>query len=171
MNSELTTATAERINALHQTVLDSVQGATQAVNQAMMASVEIGGHLREIPKGVRIAWLRDNCPGITHKQIAAYLSIEATYRKRPDNAIDHRFFTLLGMTDTDDATPTDTMPAKTAAPQWTAWTGKLTSYFGQLTKQTPPSQWDEMQRIAVAEQLKPIVELYEQIMRSHGTNH
>jgi hypothetical protein len=162
MNNELTTATAERINALHDTVLQSVQGATDAVNQAMQASVEIGGHLREIPKGLRIAWLRDNCPTITQKQIAAYLSIEATYRKRPDNAIDHRFFTLLGMTSDDQSGPTE-KPMKGAMPQWIAWTGKLTGYFSEMTKQTPPDQWDEMQRVAVAEQLKPIVELYKKI--------
>jgi hypothetical protein len=162
MNTELTTATAERINALHDTVLQSVQGATDAVNQAMQASVEIGGHLREIPKGLRIAWLRDNCPTITHKQIGAYLSIEATYRKRPDNAIDHRFFTLLGMTSDDQSEPTD-KPMKSAMPQWIAWTGKLTGYFSEMTKQTPPDQWDEMQRVAVVEQLKPIVELYKKI--------
>jgi hypothetical protein len=162
MNTELTTATAERINSLHDTVLQSVQGATDAVNQAMQASVEIGGHLREIPKGLRIAWLRDNCPTITHKQIAAYLSIEATYRKRPDNAIDHRFFTLLGMTSDDQSEPTD-KPMKSAMPQWIAWTGKLTGYFSEMVKQTPPIQWDEMQRTAVVEQLKPIVELYKKI--------
>jgi hypothetical protein len=162
MNTELTTATAERINALHDTVMQSVQGATDAVNQAMQASVEIGGHLREIPKGLRIAWLRDNCPTITHKQIAAYLSIEATYRKRPDNAIDHRFFTLLGMTSDDRSEPVE-KPMKSAMPQWIAWTGKLTGYFSEMTKQTPPDQWDEMQRVAVAEQLKPIVELYNKI--------
>jgi hypothetical protein len=161
-NTELTTATAERINSLHETVMQSVQGATDAVNQAMQASVEIGGHLREIPKGLRIAWLRDNCPTITHKQIAAYLSIEATYRKRPDNAIDHRFFTLLGMTSNEQSDPTD-KPMKSAMPQWIAWTGKLTGYFSEMTKQTPPDQWDEMQRTAVAEQLKPIVELYQKI--------
>jgi hypothetical protein len=170
MNTELTTATAERINELHKTVLQSVQTTTEAVNRAMMASVEIGGHLREIPKGVRMAWLRDNCPGITHKQIAAYLSIEATYRRRPDNAVDHRFFALLGLTDSEDPTTPHTEPAKSAAPQWMTWTGKLVGHFTTMIEKTPPSQWDEQQRLAVAEQMKPIVELYEQITRSHTTN-
>jgi hypothetical protein len=162
MNNELTTATAERINALHESVLQSVQGATDSVNQAMQASVEIGGHLREIPKGQRIAWLRDNCPRITHKQIAAYLSIEATYRKRPDNAIDHRFFVLLGMTN-DDNTEATEKPMKSAMPQWIAWTGKLTGHFSELLKQTPIERWDDTQRQAVLEQLKPIVDIYKKI--------
>jgi len=162
MNNELTTATAERINALHESVLKSVQGATDSVNQAMQASVEIGGHLREIPKGQRIAWLRDNCPRITHRQIAAYLSIEATYRKRPDNAIDHRFFVLLGMT-SDDNTEATEKPMKSAMPQWIAWTGKLTGHFSELLKQTPIESWDDTQREAVLEQLKPIVEIYNKI--------
>ena len=166
MNTELTTATANRINELHEKVLASVNDATSAVNAAMMASVEIGGHLREISKGERMAWLRDNCPGITHKQIGAYLSIAATYRKRPDNAIDHRFFALLGMTDQTDEPTTDPQPTKSAMPQWIAWTGKLTGYFSEMVKQTPPSQWDEMQRAAVVEQLKPIVSIYESITKS-----
>jgi len=107
MNTELSNATALRINTLHATVMDSVANATSAVNAAMMASVEIGGHMKEMPRGVRMAWLRDNCPTITQKQIGAYLSIEATYRKRPENAIDHRFFALLGMTDQTDEPTTD----------------------------------------------------------------
>jgi len=162
MNTELITATAERINALHESVLQSVKGATDSVNQAMQASVEIGGHLREIPKGQRIAWLRDNCPRITHRQIAAYLSIEATYRKRPDNAIDHRFFVLLGMT-SDDNTEATEKPMKSAMPQWIAWTGKLTGHFSEMLKQTPIERWDDTQRQAVLEQLKPIVEIYNKI--------
>ena len=161
MNNELTTATAARINALHKSVLQSVQGATDSVNQAMQASVEIGGHLREIPKGQRIAWLRDNCPTITQKQIAAYLSIEATYRKRPENAIDHRFFALLGMT--EEPIQSEQKPMKSAMPQWIAWTGKLTGHFSELLKQTPIERWDDTQRQAVLEQLKPIVEIYNKI--------
>jgi hypothetical protein len=165
-NTDLSTARAYRINELHDTVLQSVTNATDAVNQAMQASVEIGGHIRQISKGERVAWLRDNCPHITHKQIAAYLSIEATYRKRPDNAIDHRFFALLGMTDQTGEPTTDPQPTKSAMPQWIAWTGKLTGYFSEMVKQTPPSQWDDMQRAAVVEQLKPIVSIYESITKS-----
>ena len=35
-----------------------------------------------------------------------------------------------------------------------------------MIKQTPPDSWDETQRIAVAEQLKPIVEIYERITKA-----
>jgi hypothetical protein len=166
-NTDLSTARALRINELHDTVLQSVTNATDAVNQAMQASVEIGGHIRQISKGERTAWLRDNCPHITHKQIAAYLSIEATYRKRPDNAIDHRFFALLGMTESGGESDQGNKPMKNVTPQWIAWTGKLTGYFSEMTKQTPPESWDETQRVAVAEQLKPIVELYEKIANAN----
>ena len=164
MNTDLSTARALRVNELHQTVLQSVTNATDAVNQAMQASVEIGGHLRQISKGERIAWIRDNCPTITQKQIAAYLSIEATYRKRPDNAIDHRFFALLGMT--EEPSQSEQKPMKNVTPQWIAWTGKLTGHFSEMIKQTPPDNWDETQRIAVAEQLKPIVEIYDRITKA-----
>ena len=160
MNTELTTATANRINELHQTVIDSVKGATDSVNAAMMASVEIGGHIQQISKGQRIAWLRDNCPQLDQKQIASYLSIAATYRKRPDNAIDHRFFALLGMTEPSQSDESNAAPMKSAIPQWIAWTGKLTGHFSAMIKETPPESLDDMQRATVAEQLKPIVEIY-----------
>jgi hypothetical protein len=168
MNTELSNATALRINTLHATVMDSVANATNAVNAAMMASVEIGGHMKEMPRGIRMAWLRDNCPTITEKQIGAYLSIEATYRKRKNAGLDTRtFFALLDMAeDQTDEPTTDPQPTKSAMPQWIAWTGKLTGYFSEMVKQTPPSQWDEMQRAAVVEQLKPIVSIYESITKS-----
>ena len=165
MNNELTTATANRINELHEKVLSSVTCATNAVNDAMMASVEIGGHIQQISRGERIAWLRDNCPQLDQKQIAAYLSIAATYRKRPDNAIDHRFFALLGMTEQGQSDGGTASPAKSAMPQWIAWTGKLTGHFSAMLKETPPDQWDETQKMAVREQLKPIVEIYNKITK------
>lgn len=165
MNTELATATANRINELHDKVLASVNNATNAVNDAMMASVEIGGHIQQISKGQRIAWLRDNCPKLDQKQIGAYLSIAATYRKRPDNAIDHRFFALLGMTEAASNDNATASPMKSAIPQWIAWTGKLTGHFSAMLKETPPDTWDETQKASVAEQLKPIVEIYERITK------
>jgi hypothetical protein len=164
MKNELQSATAQRITELHQTVLASVNGASEHINAAMMASVEIGGHIGEISRGQRMAWLRDNCPEIDQKQIAAYLSIAATYRKRPENAIDHRFFALLGMIDEPETGDT---PTKTAnlAPQWIAWTGKLVGHFSQMTRSTPVTQWESGDKEAVAAQLKPIVELYNEITK------
>ncbi len=160
MNTELTNAIADRINDLHAKVLQGINDASNAVNATMQAAAEIGGHVQEIPRGVRIAWLRDNCPGITHKQIAAYCAIASTYRKRPDNALDRRFFKLLGMTDEKESYQ---HPTKGIAVNWLAWTGKLTGYFGELTKRQPVEQWDNDQRDAVAAQLKPIAELYQRI--------
>jgi hypothetical protein len=165
MNTELSNATALRINTLHAVVEDRVQDAANAANAAMIAGIEIGSHINEMPKGIRMAWLRDNCPGITHQRIKAYLKIEATNRMRKNVGLDTRtFFGLLDMADdqTDEPT-TDPQPTKSAMPQWIAWTGKLTGYFSEMVKQTPPSQWDEMQRAAVVEQLKPIVEIYQKI--------
>jgi hypothetical protein len=164
MNTQLKSATAQRITELHQTVLASVNGASEHINAAMMASVEIGGHIGEISRGQRMAWLRDNCPEIDQKQIAAYLSIAATYRKRPENAIDHRFFALLGMIDESETRET---PTKTAnlAPQWIAWTGKLVGHFSQMTRTTPVTQWESGDKEAVAAQLKPIVELYNELTK------
>ena len=129
-----------------------------------MASVEIGGHIGEISRGQRIAWLRDNCPDIDQKQIAAYLSIAATYRKRPENAIDHRFFALLGMIDEPEQGDTPTKTSR-IAPQWIAWSGKLISHFSEMTRTTPVMQWESGDKVAVAAQLKPIVELYNELTK------
>ena len=163
MNTELATATANRINELHEKVLSSVNDATNAVNDAMMASVEIGGHIQQISRGERIAWLRDNCPQLDQKQIAAYLSIANTYKKRKNSAIDHRFFTLLGMTDEND-NQQHTSRSQAMGQPWMAWSGKLTGYLDEMARTNPPEQWLECERMAIAEQLKPIVEIYQRIV-------
>ena len=160
MNTELTNEVANRINDLHQALLESVEQTKQSVNNAMMAAVEIGGHIEQLPRGTRMAWLRDHCPSLDQKQIAAYLAIAKTHKRRPDNSIDHRFFALLGMTDEKESYQ---HPTKGIAVNWLAWTGKLTGYFGELTKRQPVEQWDNDQRDAVAAQLKPIAELYQRI--------
>ena len=168
MNTQLQDARAQRINELHQTVLSSINGASEHINAAMMASVEIGGHIGEISRGQRMAWLRDNCPDITHKQIAAYLSISNTYSKRKNTAIDHRFFTLLGMTEQDQEGQQDEQDARESKPksmQWMTWAGKVVGYFGEATKKYPTEQWMDCEKVAVAAQLKPIVELYNELTK------
>ncbi len=164
MNTDLSTARAHRINELHQAHQESKQAALDKFKEAVMTAAEAGGHIREISKGERIAWLRDNCPSITQEEIAAYLSIEARFRKRNNQVTCHDFFALLGMA--DEPTHAEDKPMKNVTPQWIAWTGKLTGHFSEMIKQTPPDSWDETQRIAVAEQLKPIVEIYERITKA-----
>lgn len=162
MSTELTTATANRINDLHDVVIVSTSKASANINEAMMACVEIGGHIAEISRGQRMAWLRDNCPRLNHKQIAAYLSISATHKKRPDNAIDHRFFTLIGMV--DPAPPHQTAgTAKMPGMRWLTWTARLSAHFSDVAKTTPPETWDEVERASVLQQLEPIARMYERI--------
>ena len=87
---------ANQIKASHSEFVSSIDNAKEKLNAVMMACVEIGGHIAEIPRGQRMAWLRDNCPKLSHKQIAAYLSIANTYKKRKGkNVIDRRFFKML----------------------------------------------------------------------------
>jgi hypothetical protein len=45
------------------------------------------------------------------------------------------------------------------APQWMTWTGKIVGHFSQVKA----SQMDDMQREAIAAQLKPIADLYKKI--------
>ena len=162
MNTDLATATANRINELHQTVLDSVKGATDSVNAAMMASVEIGGYLQQISNGQRIAWCRDNCPLITHKQIAAYIGINTTYRKRPDTTIDHRFFALLGMTSEDGEDDEDNRNNKRESNPyaWVKLAGKLRSLLTTEHIKTMDRSEKETARL----HLKPMVDLYNALL-------
>ena len=162
MNTELTTATANRINELHQTVLDSVKGATDSVNAAMMASVEIGGHLEQISKGQRIAWCRDNCPQLSHKQIAAYLGISATYRRRPENTIDNRFFTLLGMTSDDEEDHENNRNNK-HEPNPYAWV-KLAGKLRSLLTTDHIKTMDRSEKETARLHLKPMVDLYNALL-------
>ncbi len=98
-DSAITTKKAKNLNGLHPAFLSSVNGAKSAINDALMASVEIGEYIKQIPRNKRISWLRENCPLLNQKQIAAYVSIANTYKKRKNSVIDHRFFTLLNIID------------------------------------------------------------------------
>jgi len=160
MNTELTNEVANRINDLHNQIPELKEKLIESANKLGMTAVEIGGHIEELPRGKRIAWLRDNCPNLTHQDIATYCSIHKTHKKRPDNAFDHRYFSLMNMVEKKESYQ---HPTKGIAVNWLAWTGKLTGYFGELTKRQPVEQWDNDQRDAVAAQLKPIAELYQRI--------
>ena len=169
MSNELTTATAEKINEVHAYHKKVKQAAIDNFKETVLSSVEAGGYIKEISKGQRIAWLRDNCPDITQKEIKAYLSIEARYNKRNNMITCHDFFGLLGMT-SDDQKERGDNPMKSAMPQWLAWSGKLTGFFCEMTKKTPPEQWSDTYKTSVAEQLKPIVEIYQRITGGSSIN-
>jgi hypothetical protein len=86
---------ANQINGLDAKYLSSINGAKTALEKALMACVEIGLLITQISKKERAAWLRENLPHINQKQIAAYLSIANTYKRRKHSAIDHSFLKLL----------------------------------------------------------------------------
>jgi hypothetical protein len=166
MNTDLSTARAHRINELHEAHLAHKRATLEHFTKAVAAAAEAGSYIREIGKLDREAWLRENCPNITKEGRDAYLKVEARFRKRNNQVTCHDFFALLGMA--DEPTHAEDKPMKNVTPQWIAWTGKLTGHFSEMIKQTPPSSWDETQRIAVAEQLKPIVEIYERITKAEA---
>lgn len=163
MSEELKEAVASRINDLHQIVLEGVSSAKQNIDKVMNASIEIGMHIEQIPKGLQIRWLHDNCPGITEKQIAAYLSIAHIHKKRGEQMhLGQRVFSLIGLI---DQTPKDNRAAKVGGSDWLIWSGKIKGYFNELTKSQPVETWPQDHKDSVAAQLKPIVDLYERITR------
>ena len=65
-----------------------MNAATQIGDDTLMASAgrtPVEASFTHGSSAQRMAWLRDNCPKLSHKQIAAYLSIANTYKKRITN--------------------------------------------------------------------------------------
>jgi hypothetical protein len=164
MNTEVTTARANYINDCHNELLQAVSTTKDNVVKAMQLAVTIGNEIAEIPRGARIRWMHDNCPSITQEQIASYLGIAATVRKRKHDAIDHRTLNLLGIIDTIDI---DAKPHEQSErnKSFVVWVSKTKAFFNEMTRRRPLNQWSTEERETIAMQIKPLAEMYQQLIK------
>lgn len=164
-NTEIMPALAEEIAKHHQAAQLLADDAKQNAQQALEHAVRCGDYLNQagsVHKGRLLAWLRDNVPDITPDRAKAYLSIFHTDCKRNSVAIDHRQLILLGIVDKAEMEATPKHGGSSQG-KWVSWVGNLRGYFTDAIKARPVSQWTTEEREAVADQLKPLVELYQKL--------
>lgn len=164
-DTEIMPALAEEIAKHHIAAQSLAEDAKESAQQALEHAVRCGDYINQagsVHKGRLLAWLRDNVPGITPDRAKAYLSIFHTEAKRNSIAIDHRQLILLGIVDKAEMEAT---PKQSGGKhdKWVGWVGNLRGYFTDELKARPVSQWTVEEREAVADQLKPLVELYQKL--------
>jgi hypothetical protein len=164
MNTEITLATANRINDAHNELLTAVNDTKANAVKAMQLAVIIGNEIAEIPRGTRIRWMHDNCPNITQDQIASYLGIASTVKKRKHDAIDHRALNLLGIIESIEGDPhTHTKTERNKS--FVVWVSKTKAFLSEMTRQKPLDQWSTTERETIAGQIKPLAEMYQQLIK------
>lgn len=162
MTTEILPTIAAEINRHHRAAECLADQTRDKANEALSHAVQAGRYIEQaqgITKGQALAWLRDNVPGLTPQRAKAYLSLFHTAEARTESIVDHRQLILLGVIDQREVDP---QPAATRgkADKWVGWVGGIAGHIRGMIQSRPLADWQQEEREAVADQLKPIVELY-----------
>lgn len=164
--NELESAVAQQIKHWHQKAEGFANDAKTNAADAMSSAVNAGNFLaqaEQLSRGKMLAWLRGNVPDITIERAKAYLSIFRTSEARSEMVIDHRQLLLLGVIDQKISNPSEVAPTKVDSPKWMGWKGNICAWFNKETAQRPVERWTPEERHEVANQLKPLVDIYERL--------
>ena len=164
--NELESAVAQQIKHWHSKAEGFANDAKTSAADAMSSAVNAGNFIaqaEQLSRGKMLAWLRDNVPDITIERAKAYLSIFRTSEARFEMVIDHRQLLLLGVIDQKISNPSEVAPTKIDSPKWMGWKGNICAWFNKETAQRPVERWTPEERHEVANQLKPLVEIYERL--------
>ena len=162
MTTEILPTIAAEINRHHQAAQSLAYQTRATANEALSHAVQAGRYIEQaqgITKGQTLAWLRDNVPDLTPQRAKAYLSLFHTAEARNESIVDHRQLILLGVIDQRQVDP---QPAatRTNPDKWVRWVGGVAGHIRGMIQSRPLTDWEREEREAVADQLKPIVELY-----------
>lgn len=164
MKNELTSELAGEISRLHAAAEQSARDAKCSAEDALAFAVQTGRHIEQVQqmtKGRTLAWLRDNVPDLTPDRAKAYLSLFHVHKEDETKRLDHRQLLLLGVIDKAEAIATDRSEPDLGAGKWIAWASNIKGWWTKETRMRPVSNWSAEERLAVRDQLKPIVEIWE----------
>lgn len=166
MNEELTTQLADRIETWHYRAQELANSSRQCAEGALDAAINCAQHIEAAQahtKGQILAWLRDNVPDLNHEQAKAYMTLLRVHREREEHAIDHRQLLLLGVIDKAEAKATDRGDAShdpSQSTKWIGWASNIRGWWSKTTRERPVAAWNDEEREAVRNQLKPLVDIY-----------
>ena len=162
MITEILPTVAEQIRQHHEAAQFLADQTRESATSALHHAVQAGRYIEQaqgITKGQTLAWLRDNVPDLTPQRAKAYLSLFHTAEARNESIVDHRQLILLGVIDQRQVDP---QPAATRGnpDKWVRWVGGVAGHIRGMIQSRPLTDWEREEREAVADQLKPLVELY-----------
>lgn len=165
MNTELTTNLAGEISRLHAEAQKTAETVKEGMQAALEFAAQCGSMLsiaKEQTRGEFIAWLRDNVPAITQEHVKTYLDCFHQSQER-GIILDSRRAHQLGFFDKGEMTATAKPAAKIDAGKWIGWTSNIRGWWTKTTRERPVSAWEPHERQAVKDQLKPLVDIYNQL--------
>ena len=168
MDAQLSTEIADQIGHWHEQAECHATATREQAEQALQAAVNAGQYLAQIEtmtRGRTLAWLRDNVPNLTPQRAKAYLSLFHTQSARECKAIDHRQLLMLGVVDKAEAIATAHARPAINAGKWIGWIGSTRGWYTKATRERPLSQWLPEERQAVRDQLRPLVEIFNELGR------
>lgn len=149
--------------------LDCVLRHRQAVDEARRAieladgeARRLGAILSDEARRIRgSAWTNHLAElGLSRSDARRLMNLDALKRER----IDFPKMKRLGIVETGESYGTPKDQTKKAG-QWIDWTHRIAAHFRGVEKDQPIRDWHKERREAVADQLKPLVELHKRLER------
>ena len=171
MNREqLTRDVANEIQRLHDAATNEACITRESAERAVLYAVQCGGYLAEVKlmtKGRLMRWLMDNVPTMTPERAQAYMSIYHTQEQRQCHAIDKHQLQLIGILEKGIAKKQNNHITK-PCDRWFVHCNKIRAWWGKTTQSRPISEWTQNEAMIAANQLRPVVDIYNQMLRAAG---
>jgi len=168
MNQDtLTTELAGIIRETHYAACRAACDSRASAEEALQYAAQCGGYVdqaRTMTKGRMLGWLRDNVPDMTPERAKAYLSLFHTQAARECKELDKQQLLLLGVLDkrVSDREP---QTAGNKESKWFVHVNKVRGWFSKEVRARPVKDWTKDEAEVAANQLKPIVEIYAEILK------
>ena len=170
MSTELSETLASEISEKHRQTLAAIYAAKETSQTALTSAADCGLLLEKVVeqhKGFAKEWLRQHVPTLPVEQAKVYIGLCKVRRERGSNLVDTRQLKLLGITGEEDSEDSSSHTAQRAGgDRWVKWVGHTVHQFRDMEQVRPIETWQPFERAAVADQLRPIVEIYK---RAGGT--
>jgi hypothetical protein len=169
MNQELTTELANIIRETHYAACRAANDSKASAEEALQHAAQCGGYVdqcRTMTKGRMLGWLRDNVPDLTPERAKAYLSLFHTQAKRQSHELDKQMLLDLGVLNKRVAERQKSIVAN--QDRWFVHVNKVRAWWGKTTREHPIDKWTDEECATTANQLRPIVEIYQRILERTG---
>jgi hypothetical protein len=167
MTEELSTELTSVIHGTHHAACVAANDSRTRAEDALALAVQCGGYIEQVrgmTKGRMLGWLRDHVPDLTPDRAKAYLSLFHTQAKRECKDLDKQQLLLLGVLDKRVDERDERVVSRSG--QWFMHVNKVRGWFSKSLRDRPIEKWEADEIESAVNQLKPMVEIYQQLVRA-----
>lgn len=164
-NEELSTSLAFEIAAKHSEALSMAENARESIDTALNAAADVGTLIEKAKEQYHsklAEWLREHVPSLQVEQAYVYLGIHKVRKRRECLEADTRQLKLIGIIGDDDLANEGgkSTGQRADSGRWIKWTGHIVQHFREVDSTRPIETWDDFERRAIADTLRPMVDLF-----------